>query len=165
MHYSFSMTEEQHIDGLGRLVANLQSIEFMVRIVLSRLPGAVAYGIPKGTNTYSYAVGSDLPENDVTNYDSLGQLIDRYNAHNDVKKEGAIISRDLVELRDILAHGRVSTVFRVPMDLIKFSRPNGGRVTVVCNVTMDEPWFEKNLALTRNSIAILKRMHDSLPPT
>src|SRR4051812_48307320 len=124
------MTLKEHAHHLGGLVANLQSLEFLLRAFLSKLPSARPMGLPHGTDLYSFPVGATVPENDLTSFDSLGQLIDKYN--EEAKRSGnALLDGSLVELRDALAHGRVSA--KPPSDdlrLLKFSKPISGCVTV-----------------------------------
>ena len=64
-------------------------------------------GVPEGADVYAYPVGTDLPENEFTGYDTLGQLIDKYN--DQATRRGLqLVDKTLVEIRDALAHGRVS---------------------------------------------------------
>jgi hypothetical protein len=101
------MPLDQHAIQLGGLVASFQSLEFLLRLFLQKLPSARPLGIPHGTDVYSYPVGTELPESELTSYDSLGQLIDKYNA--EMRRRGHLqIDPTLVEIRDALAHGRVS---------------------------------------------------------
>jgi hypothetical protein len=89
-----------------------------------------------GTDIYSFPVGSDLPENEFTSYDLLRQLIDKHNV--EAARLGLRqVDHALAEIRDALAHGRVSR----RQNLIKFSRPTGGRVQVTFNEIMSVSWF------------------------
>ena len=71
----------QHSCQLGGLLANLQSLEFILRAYLQKhsLPTPTAKA-SYGTDFYSFPVGTELPENEITNYNSLGQLIEKFNA-------------------------------------------------------------------------------------
>ena len=135
------MTLDDHTKYLGALIVNFQSLEFILRAFLSKLPNARPFGLPHGTDIYLSAVGSDLPLNDMTSYDSLGQLIEKFNAEMR-SRGGTGLDPTLVHLRDALAHGRVSGA--VPGDvlrLIKFDKPHAGRVRVAFNEAMSETWF------------------------
>jgi hypothetical protein len=89
-------------------MGNLLSLEFLLRVFLQSLPTARPIGIPYGTDLYSYPVGTEVPESELTSYDTLGKLIDKYNRQ--VKARGyEEIDRTLIEIRDALAHGRVSS--------------------------------------------------------
>ena len=136
------MTLDEHARHLGGLLGNFQSLEFILRAFLQTLPNARPIGVPHGTDLYSFPVGADLPENELTSYDSLGQLIDKFNA--EMKKRGlAIIDKSLIDVRDALAHGRVSaSSVTDTLRLLKFSKPADGRVRVT---------FNRNLAVKRAS--------------
>ena len=130
------MTIDEHTKYLGKLLANLQSLEFLLRAFLNRLPGARPIGLPYGTDIYSSPVGSELPENDITSYDSLSELLTKVN--EEMKRRGAPgIDKKLVDLRDALADGRVSAALPDEnMRLLKFDKPQNGKVRVVFNEVM-----------------------------
>ena len=135
------MTLDEHARQLGGLVGNFQSLEFVLRAFLQELPTARPIGIPRGTDIYSFPVGTELPENEMTSYESLDQLIYRFNS--EMKKRGLPeIDRTLVEVRDALAHGRVSAAsMNDNLRLLKFDRPVNGRVRVTFNEQLNESWF------------------------
>lgn len=153
------MTLDNHARGLGGLLGNFHSLEFVLRVFLNRLPGARPMGVPHGTNIYLAPVGTELPENDMTSYDSLGQLFGKFNAEM-ARRGHAQLDMALVELRDALAHGRVSA--SVPDDtlrLIKFDKPTNGRVRVSFNELMTEEWFTAQKARV---VAALKQVHSQV---
>lgn len=155
------MTLDDHARGLGGLLANFHSLEFVLRIFLNRLPGARPMGVLYGTDIYLSPVGTELPENDITSYDSLGQLFAKFNAEM-VKRGKAQLDLTLVDLRDALAHGRVSAA--VPDDtlrLIKFDKPQDGKVRVTFNELTTEQWFTAQKARV---IAALKLAHGQVEP-
>lgn len=135
------MTLEEHARHLGALVSNFQSLEFVLRLLLQKCPSARPYGVPYGTDIYSYPVGAELPENEVTSYDTLGQLIEKYNA--EIANLGlAPMDETIVEIRDALAHGRVSAADPGnELRLLKFSKPVDGRVRVTFNQALSSDWF------------------------
>ena len=114
-------------------------------------------GIPYGTDIYSLPVGADLPENDLTSYESLGELISRYN--NEVLKQnfGRKIDPALVQIRDAIAHGRVSTTDTAkPLRLLKFDRPSREcRVRISFNQELTEVWFKEQKRRTNEAIHIV----------
>jgi hypothetical protein len=138
------MTNNEHIVHVGELVVLFQSLEFLLRIFLQELPSARPHGIPHGTDQYSFPVGTVLPESEITSYDSLGQLIDKFNLVM-ADKSLPQIDPKLVELRDALAHGRVSSPYPDKiMRLMKFSKPKAGMVTVTYNEIMTLEWFQSH---------------------
>ena len=142
------MNEQQHIDQLGKLVLNLHAIEGAIRHFLYL---HVDDKIPS-VDLESVTVGDIVPLNSITDYDSLGRLIDRFNAYCHSQGVGAELSMELVSLRDAIAHGRVLTRTALPMRISKFSRPRNGEVRVEYHQTMDQAWFSRGLDLTTRSI-------------
>lgn len=138
---AIQMTQDEHARYLGKLVANFQSLEFILRAFLQQLPTAPPFGLAHGTDIYSFPVGTEVPVNELTNFDSLGQLIKKFNS--EMKRRGLNkIDEDLIAVRDALAHGRVSAPN--PNDeirLLKFSKPENGRVRVEFNEVMSAAWF------------------------
>ncbi|HEX9851631.1 MAG TPA: hypothetical protein VGA68_01390 [Woeseiaceae bacterium] len=155
------MTDNEHARHLGGLLANLQSLEFLLRGFLSQLPSARPFGLPNGTDIYSFPVGAQLPENDFTSYDSLDQLLEKFNSamRADDKAE---IGGSLIKLRDALAHGRISAEKEnKTLRLIKFSRPKDGRVLVTFNELMTDAWFKEQNGQVINAIQYI---HSQLKP-
>lgn len=164
------MKIEEHAKNLGGLILNLHSLEFLLRACLGRLPGAPAYGLPWGTSIYTLPVGSSAPLNDFTSYETLGQLIERYNREVTARNIGTAIDPSLVDLRDAIAHGRVSTGKEdTPLTLIKFSKPKGGFVNVTVNFVMDEAWFKMSRDRVKNALfavhTALEKLPRPTPPT
>lgn len=134
-----------HVISLGKLMCNFQSLEFMLRGFLHRLPNAPALGLPSGTDIYTKPVGTQLPVNDITSYESLGQLISRYNRETVKLACGKVIDITLVNLRDALAHGRTSMEASGDIiRLLKFDKPQHGKVRIAFNEEMNRSWFERN---------------------
>jgi len=139
------MPLNEHCAELGGLLANFQSLEFILRVFLHKLPSARPLGYPHGTDIYSFPIGSTLPVNELTSYDSLGSLIKKYNAELNLRHPGLQIDPTLVDLRDALAHGRVSAPAgdNTLLRLLKFSKPDAnGQVRVVFNSEMTRAWFK-----------------------
>ena len=155
------MTLDEHARHLGGLFANLQSLEFLLRVFLSRLPGARPMGVPHGTDIYSFPVGSELPDNDMTSYDSLTQLLAKFN--REMKLRGAPeIDDGLIDLRDALAHGRVSAaVGDENLRLLKFDKPIDGKVRITFNEVMTEEWFTGQKARV---LAAIKQVYQQIEP-
>ena len=145
--------EEEHYKLLGKLVGNFQTLEFVLRGFLQELPSARPMGIPSGTDIYSFPVDSELPESEITSYDTLRDLIKKFNIEMETRG-GSTIDVALVAVRDALAHGRVSAP--TPDDtmrLIKFGKPDKkGRVRVDFNQQMTKSWFEDQIARVRQAI-------------
>jgi hypothetical protein len=134
-------TLESHALHLGGLIGNFQSLEFVLRAFLHKQPNARPLGAPYGTDIYLSPVGTTLAESDITSFDSLGQLIDKYNVVA-ASRNLPNVDRTLVDIRDALAHGRVSAPAESErLRLIKYGRPSNGRVRVEFNVEMSGAWL------------------------
>jgi hypothetical protein len=148
------MTLEEHTNNLGKLIVNFHSLEFMLRNYLQK-NSSKSIGTPYGVSFYTYPVDTELPENEITNYDSLGQLINKFNAIMRAKKQEEL-DYSLVEIRDALAHGRISAQNpETELQLIKFSKPINGKVKVVFNQFLTEEWFTFNRARLYYSIELV----------
>jgi hypothetical protein len=88
----------------------------------------------------------------MSSYASLGQLIKEF---NDIfGQTGATVDPGLVNLRDVLAHGRVfagpdETHFRI----VKFDKPANGSARLAYNQVMTEDWFVDGKRRVREAIS------------
>lgn len=140
---------------LGKLVSNLQSLEFILRAYLQQLPNSRPFGIPEGEDIYQYPVGSELPLNEITNWDTLGQLIDKHNQWA-VNQGEEKIDKSIVVIRDALAHGRVSA--SSPDDslrLLKFSRKFNSKVRVEFNEVLSLEYFNQQINCVSKAIMMV----------
>lgn len=150
------MTPDEHAQRLGRLVGNLQSLELALRAFLQQLPGARSFGLPYGTDVYAFPVGSEIPENELTSWDTLGQLLRRFNDEMRRQARPSIEQVGLVELRDALAHGRISADSDGGnLRLLKFSKPRERRVRITFNECMTPEWFESKLTMTYAALCVV----------
>ena len=155
------MTLDDHCKLLGRLMGSLQSLEFILRAFLQKLPSARPIGIPHGTDLYTFPVGTELPESEMTSYDTLGVLIRRFNTEMD-KCGAPAVDVALVDVRDALAHGRVSSSSPDgTLRLLKFDRPDSQhRVRVAFNQQMTKAWFEDQIGHAKQAILTV---HNVMP--
>jgi hypothetical protein len=146
------MNEHERACALGRLMVNFHSLEFALRAFLQGLPGAPGFGLPHGIDVYSFPVGTELPLNEFTNYDSLGTLIRKYNDEMRSRRHSTL-DATLIDLRDALAHGRIAARWDDPHTrLLKFSKPEGENVRITFNEEMTSEWLS----------AQVKRVNDAL---
>src|SRR5216117_3606119 len=99
------MDLEEHARLVGRLVGNLDSLEFALRAYLYEKADPPHTPLPAGHTLDSLKIGDAVPINAMTDYSSLGELIDRYNRLVERSSPGLQVDRSLVSLRDALAHG------------------------------------------------------------
>lgn len=141
---------ETHLRNLGALVANLQTLEFYLRAVLSELPDSSSCGLAPSGNIYDLKVNDEVLSCPMTDFDTFGELIKKYNRVASTRDWG-YVDTTLVDIRDALAHGRVA----YPSDehryarLMKFSKPcKDGKLRVTFNDEMSPEWFEKHIKRT-----------------
>lgn len=154
---------QQYCQNLGAVIANLQGLEFYIRCVLSELPDSPPHGLAEGENIFDCKVGSELLESPMTNFDTLGTLIAKFNLV--AKTYGwDQLDMQLVQIRDALAHGRVA----YPDDdehfphLMKFSKPRESKVQVSFNAELSTQWFAQHIRLTKLAQEIVERASQDL---
>lgn len=136
---------------VGSIVSHLQSLEFLLRAYLYTKKDNPHNPLPVNKKLYEFDIGEWVPENAMTCYDPLDNLIDRYNKL--VGKEVKIDRRSIVALRDLIAHGRASAIKPSPnFRLIKFSKSNEGMVKVETSVEVTEAWLKDQLKLTSDAV-------------
>ena len=155
------MNFEEHAQHLGSLVAHLHSLEFILRAYLCGQKGPKAVGLPHGADIYSLPVGVEVPESDLTSYDTLERLIKKVNASM-TSRVLTGLDLDIVTLRDAIAHGRVSAAEGDGHQrLLKFEKPVGGKARISFNEVMDLAWFKSN---NRKVYDALMHVHKHLAP-
>ena len=143
--------DRKRTQGLGGLVHSLQTLELLLRASL--LEDEIAKGSSKPQNYNELVRGAIVPENAFTNWDTLRDLIQKYNEHPISK--GLTIDETLVDIRDAIAHGRVfsSGPFGINQ-LVRFQKPKNNEVEVEFSVSMTDEWF--NTQIIRFNGAIRK---------
>jgi hypothetical protein len=155
------MDNTEYSQNLGKLVSNLLSLEFGLRLFLR------INEIPKGASLFEKKInslkeGDTILENAFTNYDSLSKLIDKYNCHLGVLSAGLTIDKNLSCIRDAIAHGRVSSNNpNEEMTLLKFSNPNkNGKVTVTFCATLTNDWFREQIKKVYDAVSKVREAID-----
>jgi hypothetical protein len=113
---------------MGRVVINLQSLEFALRGFLCNSEAPPHNPLPSRAGLDGLGPGDVVPVNAFTDFDSLGRLIERYNS------------------LDALTHGRISTTDpSKDLFLVKFDRPirNTTRVNYAQKVTTE--WLKAKI--------------------
>lgn len=112
---------EKHAQDIGRIVGQLQSIEFLLRWWLAKRNGHEIV-LPSH-------VGQVLNVTPVTDYRTMGQLIKAYNSQLNAEEANYQLDMKIVEIRDALAHGRVLAIGdEAFLTLYRFSKPTNGQV-------------------------------------
>lgn len=133
------MDERVYIEYLGKLVANMQSLEFVLRACLCK--DEIIKGISKQVPVlFNLVKGEIVSNNALTNFDTLRVLIQKYNKLPISK--GMKIDENLIDIRDAIAHGRV---FSGSPDgnnrLLIFNKPTKNGVEVAFSVEMTQDWI------------------------
>jgi hypothetical protein len=156
------MKHEDHNLRVGQLVTNLGSLETVLRLFLAEANGQ-QLSIPKQGD-------KSAPLSFLTSWDSLGQLVERFNDALSAEEQKCRIDNDVVDLRDALAHGRLlSLTPEPPFTLYRFGKAANGQVPVESIETIDEQWLKHKIKQTYDEVqkvveCSLRRGHRSIPP-
>lgn len=147
---------DNHALHLGKLVGNLQSLEALLRFYLLKIAQKQTPPASAGPSYWRMSVGDVVPEDAFTNYDSLGALINKFNADVQSRDATLCIDSSVVSVRDLLAHGRMASDSPDPsrLKIVKFDRPTSGNVKVVAAALMDDAWFK-----TKNDLVFAQLEH------
>lgn len=133
---SSKMTAQDHIQGVGAVITNLLGLETVVRIFMAH-----SY---KQILSLPDPVDQSAKETYLTNFRSLGSLIDEYNGLLADSEEQFRISRDVVDIRDSFAHGRLLSVGDVyPATLYKFGIARDGEVPIQFRYVLANDWLNE----------------------
>ena len=134
---TIAMDHDRHALGLGQILGNFHALEFSLRVFLCEANG-------EQFNFPTIQV-SRLPKTHLTNYDSLGKLIDAYNGLLTPRESAYATDPAIVKIRDAIAHGRLmSTSMTFPVTLYKFGKEQAGEVPLEFAEVLSETWFENN---------------------
>jgi len=156
---------DQHASDLGKLVSNLQSLEFALRAFLVNDEIRAGRSFPQSANLNNMDIDDVVPLNAFTNYDTLGQLVRKYNSNRTVSSAGLTIDGTLADIRDAIAHGRVSaSTPSEDLQLLKFSRPrrNEEYVKVTFSAAMTKEWFGEQIRRTHNAVLRVNEANERL---
>jgi hypothetical protein len=129
---------EQYGKDLSAFWNNFNNLELMLRIFLSRQSGLGTEEILKCLNA---TVGESLEENALTDWRTFGALCAAYNEH--VGQKEALDFREILTLRDALAHGRVAGDDEGRLAVTKFSRPVNGKVRVEVRQLLNQAYLQR----------------------
>jgi hypothetical protein len=146
----------EYANALGRLMGNLASLELALRLALYTHDPAERW-IPGG-NVTTLTPGQQVPENWLTSWHTLGELIKAYNKLGGRSK----VPVDIKDVRDAFAHGRILTEAgqTSTLRLIRFSKPRDGVVTVEENWTLTIDFMREQ---SRKALEAMKSVGTALP--
>ncbi len=146
-------TLDEHAHSLGKVIANLSTLELSLRVLLYNKEVKENPSLAIQRNLTALKINDLCTVNAFTNYDTLGELISKYNSLITSIDSALCIDKKVVELRDAFAHGRVlASMENDTFILLKFSQPKSNST----KVTYAQP-------LTKEWMAIqIKRLHDEV---
>lgn len=145
---------------LGKLMGNIASLELSLRMALYRSQTPAKPGERVMVSLTEVTQGSLLPENWITSWHTLKQLLEEYNRRN----PQAPVPRDIVDIRDAFAHGRVLTADPLkPLTLVRFSQPKDGQVRVERVHTLTIDWMNQQIHHVRDVVNAVHRRLAEFP--
>lgn len=134
--------DDEYPAALGKLIANISTLELSLRIVLYLSEVPVERRLPVSSQLATLSRGDELEESRLTSWEGLGELIAEYSA----KFPTNSLPKDIVDVRNAFAHGRIlSSAESSELRLIKFNRPRGGRVSVEFSQTLSLRWINEQI--------------------
>jgi hypothetical protein len=135
-----------HAQELGKLVATLQSLEYLIRVFLYDRETAPPLADPD--RWYGLKKGDRVPANSLTSFETLSSLVTRFNKFVSHAHAELQVDRAVVRLRDALAHGRATGESgSLHLTILKFGRERNGEVRVEFAAEMTDLWFADPLDL------------------
>jgi hypothetical protein len=132
---------QKYFNALGHFWQNFNNLEQFLRLYLYRKNGGDNIS---ADNFMTLPINSICDENLITDYKSFGELSNYYNNYQ--KNEDKIDFTEIVNLRDALVHGRITQNLcgnEWQVFIIKYSRPENGKVTVEYKRTISSTDFEQ----------------------
>ena len=153
-----------HATRLGKITGNLQSLETMLRVFLDRRSGPDSPRLPQGKTCFGPQPGEEVPVNAFTNFDTLGQLITKFNALVAARDQSFAVEEAVVAVRDLLAHGRIAadSEDEAQLTILKFDKPKDGTVRVTDCAIMTDRWFDERIDLVRAQIEKVARALEAI---
>ena len=150
------MDDRKRTQSLGRLVSNIQTLELLLRACL--FEDEIAKGLSKQSINIELVKGEIVDENAFTNWDTLRDLIQKYNELPISK--GLTIDETLVDIRDAIAHGRVFADTPLGINqLVRFQKPKKNKVEVEFSVSMTEEWFGTQIRRFYDAVRKVDEVH------
>jgi hypothetical protein len=144
------MDGNDHTCGLGMIIGNLHALEFCLRVFLCEAHSQQIEFPSDATMS--------VPETFISNWDSLGQLIDKYNASLSLSESHMSVDKAVVETRDAIAHGRLmASAEAFPLTLYKFGKPVAGRVPLAAAEVITKAWLGTNRIAVREQLAKVRQ--------
>jgi hypothetical protein len=144
---------EQSNKRIGDIITNLLSLELALRLLLDEWEKQRSGG-NDSLNLFTIKVGEWVPENSLTNRESLSQLIEKVNKLAEGHQLQDRLDGKIGKLRNGLAHGRLfSPDPNGPFCIMKFSKyPKNGMRQVEFSERLTSEWLDQQTEHTFNEI-------------
>jgi hypothetical protein len=127
---------EEHTQGIGAVITNLQALETVVRYFLARRH--------EQDIQFPNIGDEEAAENYLTRWVGLDKLAKNYNGALTAEEAKFKVQREeVVRIRDAFAHGRLLTSAQIPARLWKFSQARQGKVRVEFSEELTPEWLKK----------------------
>ena len=133
------MKVEEHTQGVGGIVTNLQALETVLRYFLAKLKNEVVEFPKVGDQTVKLTY--------LTRHTSLGKLIRTFNEALAEAEKKFEVDIGVVHIRDAIAHGRLVTTKELPFRLWKFGARRNGHVAIDFSEELTADWLKTTTAL------------------
>ncbi|MEJ0006438.1 MAG: hypothetical protein WDM77_08770 [Steroidobacteraceae bacterium] len=145
-----SSQSDQYPLLIGKLLANISTLEFALRTVLYQQTVPKEKQSAVSTRFTNLREGDEVDGSPLTSWDSFGKLEAKYNCLNPKNKVPAGIK----DVRDAFAHGRILTDDpSKPLKLVRFAQPDEqGKVRVEMAETLTVEWLGQQIKLVHNAV-------------
>jgi hypothetical protein len=161
----YDNAQKEYESGLGRLLTNMLSLEFLLRLYLFKKETKTQ---DTTFNLNSLKQDDIVPKNYFTDTCTLRPLIDRYNTYCKENFGELCIDPNLADIRNALTHGRVlsSDPTFSKTQLFNFVSEKEGQIRVSFAALMTKDWFAKQIRLFFDAASnVHKRIKNDFPET
>jgi hypothetical protein len=131
---------EDHTQWVGAIVTNLQALETVLRFFLAKLK--------KEEVAFPKAGDRLVTLTQLTRYTPLSKLVKSYNNALEEKEKQFEVDKEVIHIRDAIAHGRLVTTKELPFRLWKFGARKNGDVEIDFCEELTLDWLKSKSALT-----------------
>ncbi len=140
---------DKHALAFGKLMGNILSLEFLLRVFLLKTAGNSDDSFPEWGKFHELKEGDSITLNAFTTDKYFSKVVEKYNKDSRIEKRRLAINDSLVGLRNALAHGMISRLNpSPPLRLLHFDRKQG-IVFVKMNVLLTIQWFNEQIVQVR----------------
>ncbi len=140
---------DKHALAFGKLMGNILSLEFLLRVFLLKAAGNSNGSFPEWGKFDKLKEGDSITLNAFAKDKYFRKVVEKYNKDSRIQKRGLAINNTLIDLRNALAHGMISGLNpSPPLRLLHFDSKQG-IVFVKLNVLLTIQWFNEQIMQVR----------------